>query len=113
MSLSWYDVLLELAAAPDGRLRMSDLADRVVLSRTRISRLVEELVARGLIRKEGDPDDRRSAYAVITKAGLAGFRTSAPVYLGAIERRFASALSDEELLQLSRLLGKIQKMPKN
>jgi DNA-binding MarR family transcriptional regulator len=113
MPLSWYDVLLELAAAPDGRLRMSDLAERVVLSRTRISRLVEELVERGLIRKEGHPNDRRSAYAVITEAGLAGFRASAPVYMGAIERQFASSLSNEELLQLSRLLSKTQKRPKN
>src|SRR5215207_10023610 len=67
LPLSWYDVLLELATEPEGRLRMSDLAERVVLSRTRVSRLVDELVARGLISREEHPDDRRSAYAVITK----------------------------------------------
>ncbi len=109
LPLSWYDVLLELEAEPEGRLRMSDLAERVVLSRTRVSRLVDELATRGLITKEGHPDDRRSAYAVITKAGLAEFRASAPVYIRAIESKFASTLTDEDLLLLSRVLGKIQK----
>src|SRR6478672_7699997 len=80
LPLSWYDVLLELATAPEGRLRMSDLADRVVLSRTRVSRLVDELVARGLVTRLDNPEDRRSAYAAITKAGVAEFRASAPVY---------------------------------
>ncbi|MCU1500107.1 MAG: transcriptional regulator, MarR family [Acidimicrobiales bacterium] len=109
LPLSWYDVLLELATEPEGRLRMSDLAERVVLSRTRVSRLADELVARGLITKEGHPDDRRSAYAVITTAGLAEFSASAPVYIRAIESKFASTLTNEDLLLLSRVLGKIQK----
>ncbi|WP_415855118.1 MarR family winged helix-turn-helix transcriptional regulator [Sinomonas sp. G460-2] len=108
LPLSWYDVLLELAAAPDGRLRMTDLAERVVLSRSRVSRLVDELAARRLVGKEGHPDDRRSAFAVITDAGLSEFRRSAPVYLRAIEEHFASRLSDEELVFLSQVLGKIQ-----
>src|SRR6476659_3762735 len=49
LPLAWYDVLLELNAAPDRRLRMSDLGERVVLSRTRVSRIVDELVAGGLV----------------------------------------------------------------
>lgn len=108
LPLSWYDVLLELAAEPQGRLRMSDLAERVVLSRTRVSRLVDELVARGLISKEGHPDDRRSAYAVITPAGLAEFRAAAPVYVRAIESQFASNLTDDELAEVARILNKIR-----
>jgi DNA-binding MarR family transcriptional regulator len=109
LPLSWYDVLLELANEPQGRLRMSDLAERVVLSRTRVSRLVDELVARGLISKEDHPDDRRSAYAVITKAGLAEFRAAAPVYVRAIESQFASNLTDEDLELVAQILNKIQK----
>lgn len=108
LPLSWYDVLLELANEPEGRLRMSDLAERVVLSRTRVSRLVDELVARGLITKEGHPDDRRSAYAVITPAGLTEFRAAAPVYVRAIETQFASNLTNDDLTQLARLLHKTQ-----
>ena len=109
LPLPWYDVLLELATAPEGRLRMSDLADRVVLSRTRVSRLVDELVARGLVTRLDNPEDRRSAYAAITKAGVAEFRASAPVYLRVIEQQFAANLSDDELASLARILAKIQK----
>ena len=109
LPLTWYDVLLELAAEPAGRLRMTDLAERVVLSRSRVSRLVDELASRGLITKEEHPDDRRSAYAAITKAGLAEFRSTAPVYLRAIEFQFASNLTDEDLALLERVLNKIRK----
>ncbi len=107
MPLSWYDVLLELAAEPDGRLRMSDLAERVVLSRTRVSRIVDELMARGWIDKHGHPEDRRSAYAEITQPGLAEFKAAAPTYLHAIEREFAGPLTNAELAQLAMLLGKV------
>jgi DNA-binding MarR family transcriptional regulator len=109
LPLSWYDVLLELATEPGGRLRMTELAERVVLSRTRVSRLVDELIARGLISKEEHPEDRRSAYAVITKSGLAEFRAAAPVYLRAIEARFAAHLTNDELLALAKVLSKISK----
>ncbi len=109
LPLSWYDVLLELSAAPEGRLRMSELAERVVLSRTRVSRLVDELVSRGLITKEGHPEDRRSAYAVITNEGFSRFNVAAPVYMHAIETEFASSLTSEELRLLSRVLNKIRK----
>src|SRR3954465_6143031 len=86
---SWYDVLLELSAEPDGRLRMSDLGERVVLSRTRVSRLVDEMVRAGLVAREANADDRRSAFAVITDAGRESFRSAAPRYLDLIEEQVA------------------------
>ncbi len=94
LPLSWYDVLLEL----DGpqQLRMSDLGERVVLSRTRVSRLVTELASHGLVRRDANPDDARSAYVGITDAGRARLREAAPHYLTGIQRRFAG-LSDEQL----------------
>jgi DNA-binding MarR family transcriptional regulator len=95
--LSWYDVLLELAAAPGGRLTMGELAQRVVLSRTRVSRIVDELVAAGLVGREGNPDDGRSAFAMLTADGLARYRAAAPHYLASIETEFASGLTDGEL----------------
>ena len=97
LPLSWYDVLLELAAAPGGRLTMGDLAQRVVLSRTRVSRIVDELVAAGLVCREDNPDDGRSAFAVLTADGLARYRAAAPHYLASIETEFASGLTDGEL----------------
>jgi DNA-binding MarR family transcriptional regulator len=93
--LGWYDVLLELQAEPDG-LRMQDLGERVVLSRTRVSRLVDELEAQGLVRRRRDPDDGRAAIAVITAAGRAAFTATAPIYLAKIDEHFNRHLTARE-----------------
>ena len=107
ISLAYYDVLLELSAEPDGRLRMSDLGERVVLSRTRVSRLVDEMVRAGLVAREANADDRRSAFAVITEAGRESFRSAAPRYLDLIEEQVAGGLTGEELATLGRLLDRL------
>ncbi len=86
--LSWYDVLLELNAAPDRQLRMQDLAARVVLSRTRVSRLVSELERVGYIDRVPDPDDGRATLARITAEGRTARRNAAPVYLAGIDKHF-------------------------
>ena len=88
MPLGWYDVLLELRDG-GGRLTMGQLAERVVLSRTRVSRLVDELTAAGLVGRESNPDDGRSAFAVLTPEGRRRFLSAARAYLPAIEREFA------------------------
>jgi DNA-binding MarR family transcriptional regulator len=109
LPLAWYDVLLELNAAPGRRLRMSDLGARVVLSRTRVSRVVDELVGAGLVERETNPADGRSAFAVLTVAGRRRFRAAAPVYLDGIERHFTRHLTDAEqrslVLALNRVLA--------
>lgn len=107
LPLSWYDVLLELQSAPERRLRMQELGERAVLSRTRVSRIVEQLVAEGLVERQADPDDRRATFAVITSAGHAVLRRAAPVYLRGIRDHFTSHLSDRELRALGRGLGKV------
>ncbi|MFF2493468.1 MarR family winged helix-turn-helix transcriptional regulator [Agromyces sp. NPDC058064] len=93
LPLSWYDVLLELNDA-GGRLTMGQLAERVVLSRTRVSRLVDELVAAGLVAREVNPDDGRSAFAVLTADGRRRFLAGARAYLPAIDREFAPVGAD-------------------
>jgi DNA-binding MarR family transcriptional regulator len=107
LPLRWYDVLLELVAVPERRLRMSDLAERVVLSRTRVSRLVDEMVAAGLVGREDNPADGRSAYAALTVEGLARYRQAAPVYLEGIEHEFAGRLTDAELRTIGRALHRV------
>lgn len=90
--LTWYDVLLELRQEPKG-LRMQELGDRVVLSRTRVSRLVDELEARGLVERRPDPVDGRATIASITGAGEDAFRATAPLYLAKIEEHFTRHLT--------------------
>src|SRR3954463_5895019 len=62
----WYAVLLQLSGARDSRLTMSQLGERAVLSRTRVSRVVDELTRADLVRREANPEGARSAYAGIT-----------------------------------------------
>ncbi|MFI8977354.1 MarR family winged helix-turn-helix transcriptional regulator [Nocardia asteroides] len=102
LPLAWYDVLLELDAA--GPMRMSDLGDKVVLSRTRVSRLVVELETNGLLRREHNPDDGRSAIVTITDLGRRRFREAAPQYLDGIERRIGAHTTPEELEALAATL---------
>ena len=97
MPLTWYDVLLELDAAPDRRLRMSELGERVTVSRTWVSRVAQDLAAAGLIVREPNPEDRRSSIAVITAEGRRRLRRAAPVYLAAIERHFLAHLKPNEV----------------
>src|SRR5690348_13187114 len=97
LSLAWYDVLLELNAAPDRKLPMGELGEKVVLSRTRVSRLVDELERDGLVIRSSNPADGRSAHAEITKAGRDRLRAAAPIYLSAIRDQFSSQMTEKEL----------------
>ena len=114
LPLTWYDVLLELARAGD-QLRMSELAERVVLSRTRVSRLVDDMVRSGLVARQANPDDGRSSYAVLTDEGRRQFTAAAPVYVAAVERVVAGVLPSAKLAgladDLERLLEASRESP--
>ncbi len=79
----------------------------MVLSRTRVSRLVTEMEAHGLVRRESNPDDRRSAFVAITDLGRRRYREAAPLYLRGIEERFAARLTDHELEAIATALQKV------
>ena len=106
ISLQWYDVLLELNAAPDG-LRMQELAMRTVVSRTRVSRIVAELEQRGLVERVIDPDDGRASLATITIAGRDEFRRAAPVYMAGIDDHFNRYLT---AAQRAAVAGALQRV---
>ena len=107
--LSWYDVLLELNAAPERRLRMSELGQRVVLSRTRVSRIVDELAAAGLAERQPDEADGRSSFAVLSAAGRDALRRAWPVYREAIRRHLAAWLTVPQCRELAALLDQVIK----
>jgi DNA-binding MarR family transcriptional regulator len=104
LPLGWYDVLLELNAAPGRRMRMQDLGEAAVLSRSRVSRIVDELAAAGLAERQANPDDRRSSYAVITDEGRRVFRRAAPAYLAAVREHFVSDLTAEQVRAVRRAM---------
>jgi DNA-binding MarR family transcriptional regulator len=113
MPLSWYDVLLELNSAPDRRLRMTELGAKAVLSRERVSRVVDELERAGLVRRERNPDDGRSLLAVVTDEGRARLRAAAPTYLAGIERHFGTYLDDGEARAIAAALFRVVEATEN
>src|SRR5262245_40271425 len=105
--LGWYDVLLELNAAPDRALRMQDLAARAVLSRPRVSRIVTELEAEGYVERRADPDDGRATLAAITPTGRAALRHAAPIYLAGIEEHFNRHLTPAAQRSIATALQRV------
>ena len=79
----------------------------MVLSRSRSSRVVDELEREGLVRREPDPGDRRGSYAVMTEAGRTAFRSAAPVYLAGIYESFTRHLTPEEVATMSAALARV------
>lgn len=107
LSLSSYDVLVTLGGAPDRRMRMSDLAHAVLLSRSGLTRLVDRLEREGLVERCSCPSDARGANAALTDGGAAKLRAVRPAHLAAVRERFLGRLSERELEQLATLWDRI------
>ena len=107
--LAWYDVLWELEKAPDGKLRMHELARRVVLTRSNLTRLADRLERAKLIERADTPHDRRGYDCVITRAGLAMRKKMWPVYKSQIERLFSRHITVEEARVIADALARAVK----
>jgi len=105
LSLAEYDALLQLARSPGRRLRMNVLADRVILSRSGITRLIDRLEAGGLVERAACASDARGAEAVLSRTGLARLRAASRTHLRGIEEHFLAGLGPDELGVLERSLG--------
>lgn len=107
LPLSSYEVLLFLNDAPDGRLRMSELADGVLLSRSGLTRLVDRLERGGLIERERCADDARGWFAIITHEGRRLFADARETHLAGVRDRFLAHFSREELQELGKLWDRV------
>ena len=107
LPLPWYDVLLQLAEAGRGGLRMSALAEAVLLSRSGLTRLVDRMVDEGLLKRRAQPSDRRATIVALTPAGRRRLRAAAPVHLRGIEEHFASRLSPRQADEVRRALRRV------
>ncbi len=104
LSLAEYDALLQLAEAPGRRLRMHQLADRVLLSRSGVTRLIDRLVADGSVERNSCLTDARGAEAVLTPAGLNRLRDAAPTHLRGIAEHFFDAIEPADLAGVGRAM---------
>jgi DNA-binding MarR family transcriptional regulator len=102
LSLAEYDALLTIADAPDRRIRMRQLADRVILSKSGVTRLIDRLVLDGLVQRDACLSDARGAEAVLTPAGLERLRRASRTHLRGIDEHFLSALEAEDLAVIQR-----------
>ncbi len=107
LPLAWFEVLARLADEPQGALRMQDLADRLVLSRSGVTRLVDRLEAAGLIERASCPSDRRGTYAVLTEAGRSALQRAQPLVGRAVEEQLGRHLDASEAQLLESILGKL------
>ena len=105
--LAWYDVLWALERAGSRRLRMRELADMTVISRSNLTRLVDRLETAGLVERERAEDDRRGAFAVVTAEGRTMRRKMWPVYSAAIKELFEDHIAKREAAQMGDTLRRI------
>ena len=103
LPLSSYDVLVNLEGASDRQMRMSELADAVLLSRSGLTRLVERLERDGLLARADCPDDARGSLAVLTDEGMARLAEARKTHLRGVRERFLGHFSDDELEQLAEM----------
>jgi DNA-binding MarR family transcriptional regulator len=107
LPLTSYEVLLFLADAPGGRMRMSELADSVLLSRSGLTRLVDRLERDGLLEREPCEEDARGYFAAITDSGRTLFDEARRTHLAGVRERFVDRLSRDDLRTLGELWEKV------
>ncbi|MGH9102256.1 MAG: MarR family winged helix-turn-helix transcriptional regulator [Acidimicrobiales bacterium] len=107
LNLAEYEVLSFLSEAPGGMLRMSALARRAVVSRSGLTRRVDQMVASGLLRRRACPSDRRGTFAELTEEGWERLREAAPSHREGVRRHFLAHLDREELVVLAEGMGAV------
>jgi len=107
LSVQDYGVLVQLSEEDDGRMRMSELAERLLLSPSGLTRRLDGLVAAGMVERHRCPTDRRGAFAVLTPAGRARLDAAAPDHVEQVRRHFVDRLSRQQLEALADALDKV------
>src|SRR5689334_5902164 len=109
LSMNDYHVMVVLSEAPGHRLRMGELAGRLVFSPSRITYQINSMVKRGLVSKQPCPEDGRGQEAVLTDEGMAALESAAPLHLVTVRDRFIDRLEPDELEVIRRVFDKVRK----
>ncbi|MET7862105.1 MarR family winged helix-turn-helix transcriptional regulator [Micromonospora taraxaci] len=102
-----YDVLSDLSESPEGRLRLRDLADRMLWSRSRLSHHLTRMQQRGLVTRQECPDDARGSIVALTPAGREAIEAAAPGHLAAVRRNLIDLLTPAEIEALGALTHRV------
>ncbi len=107
MNLGWYEVLLQLARAPEQRLRMNEIADGMILSRSAATRLVDRLERHGLVERAVCDADRRGMEVSLTDLGRTRFIEAGRLHLRGIQEYFGDHCTADELAILTTVLNRV------
>ena len=107
LTLAEFDALLNLSFDRRRRLRMSDLADRVLLSRSGITRMVDRLERKGYVRRDTQAPDGRGAFAVLTDTGLERVQAALPIHLARVDAIFMGHIESGDEAAVTRALGEV------
>jgi DNA-binding MarR family transcriptional regulator len=113
LSIADYEILVQLSENPDRRIRMSDLADRTLSSRSRLTHQCDRLAKRGLITREPCTDDGRGSWAVLTQEGWNTIEGAAPDHVASVRKHFVDVLTTSEFEELGRISRKISEHLQN
>lgn len=102
-----YEILVRLGDAADGAVRMTELADALITSKSGLTYQVGQLEKRGLVRRRSCPTDVRGVFAVLTDEGYAALAAAAPGHVGAVRAALLDALDREEMTVLAEALGRV------
>ncbi|GAA2438484.1 MarR family winged helix-turn-helix transcriptional regulator [Streptomyces macrosporus] len=102
-----YEILVHLAAAPDGEIRMTELAERLITSKSGLTYQVGQLERRGLVRRRACPTDVRGVFAVLTDAGRELLHRAAPGHVAAVREVLVDVLDRDQLAVLAEALGEV------
>lgn len=109
LPITWFDLLSRLSQAPNQRLRMHELEEASLFTRSGITRLADRLEEAGLVRRERSADDRRGVYVALTSLGTARIQEVWPDHINSVERHFGRYLDSDDATALERAANKILK----
>lgn len=107
LTIADYEILVHLSEAPDRRLRMSELAEAALSSRSRLSHQIDRMARAGLVDRESCADDRRGSFAVLTQHGWDVLVAAAPDHVESVRRHLVDALTPAEFAALGRACAKV------
>lgn len=107
LTINDYEILVRLSEAPNRQIRMSELAQKTLLSRSRLSHQIDRLADRGYVTRQVCEDDRRGQFCALTTKGWETLVAAAPTHVSGVRRHFVDQLTDAEYEALGKALGKI------
>jgi DNA-binding MarR family transcriptional regulator len=107
LSMPDYEILAQLSDAPDRRMRMSELADVAMLSRSRLSHRMKVMEKSGWVRREACPIDKRGFFAVMTPKGWKAIEAAAPDHVNSVRQRFVDLLDKEDQIILAEIFSRV------